>query len=543
MADALGPGVFSSFIKWLFSSGDISVPSEYHERCEKIREMLDNDVSGIINTVLDYAVDSASDAKYKIQCSNETLQKILNEWIGMINIEIPGVPAGLQSLSKEYFKERWEGSSFCVLRVKDWATITIDNVSVKVPTTMWFVNGSSVYVNRPDEKNFKLGSDKYFLDNNQKISIPENKEENIIIQKPFNRWFDQYATPYLIKRGVYKNWLGIKILQEKSDEVISKVLPYLFLIKKGTEKMFLEGDVDYSDDELKEQTENFKKSVEEYKNQKGKTPTNSIPFDTSYEHLMPDLGKVLKEELYRQGYRAILSGLGFIDMLEIAPSRQESRLNPKAFIAEINDGVGGFKSILLEVITLIEQKNKGIHPKLFTDKGRLTIINSPLKINVEQILADVRGGFDRGPISITSYLETLGFDPETEIENRVVEANRGLEDTMYPHVIQNMEDKGKDIIIPSKPKTKKQENLEDEGKKPNSPEAKDFKNAEISLEMAPYDKDNPPDFLKKYPKEARDAFIETFNKLLKEGKPEEYCFPVAWNSLKRVMKKLKEEKK
>jgi len=30
---------------------------------------------------------------------------------------------------------------------------------------------------------------------------------------------------------------------------------------------------------------------------------------------------------------------------------------------------------------------------------------------------------------------------------------------------------------------------------------------------------------------------------LKEGKPESYAYPIAWNVLKRVMKKLKKENK
>ena len=86
----------------------------------------------------------------------------------------------------------------------------------------------------------------------------------------------------------------MKTLQDKSDEVISKILPYLFLIQKGTENLFLQGDVNYSDTELKELTENFKQEVTKYRNQKGKIPTNAIPFDTKYEHLIPDLTNVLK---------------------------------------------------------------------------------------------------------------------------------------------------------------------------------------------------------------------------------------------------------
>ena len=413
MADALG-GYFQKFLNYLFESGGISVPSDYHDRCSKIKEMLDSDISGTINSILDYAVNSASEAKYRVECSESTLQKLLNIWLEDINIEIKGIPTGLQALSKEYFKERWEGSSFCILRATDWENVTADNVTISVPTTMWFINGSSVYVARPKDKNYILGSDKYFLDKEYKIEIPSNDSEKIVIQKPYNRWHDQYSTPYLIRKGVYKNWLAMKTLQDKSDEVISKILPYLFMIQKGTEQLFLQGEVEYTDSDLQSLVDNFKVKLEQYRNQKAKTPVNAVPFDQKYEHLIPDLRNILTEELYRQGFRSILAGLGFVDMLEISPSRQESRLNPKAFLAEVNSGVSGFKAILLEAIYLIEERNKSAHRKLFTDKGQLLIINSPLKINVEQMLEALRSGYDRGVSSITTYNEILGLDPKTE---------------------------------------------------------------------------------------------------------------------------------
>jgi cation transport regulator ChaB len=589
MSDALGPGVFNSFIHYLFNSGDISVPAEYHERCSKIQEMLDSDVSGTINTVLDYSINAASEAKYRVECSSDTLEKLLNIWLEKINIDIRGVPTGLEALSKEYFKERWEGSSFCVLKVADWEKISVGNVTIEVPTTMYFVNGSSIYVARPKDKNYTIGSDKFYLDKENKIVLP-GKDEDIIVQKPYNRWFDEYATPYLIRRGVYKNWLGIKTLQDKSDEVISKVLPYLFLITKGTKEMFDAG-LDYSDTELTELTNNFKSEVEKYKNQKGKTPTNAIPFDTKYEHLIPDMSKVLKEELYRQGYRTILAGLGFVDMLEISPSRQETRLNPKAFVSEINDGVSGFKAILLEAISLIEQKNKGSHGKIFSDKGKLTIVNSALKINIEQMLDFLRSGFDRGPMSIQTYQESLGLDPQTEKDRRIKEDKEGLNDLFYPHVLTNNEqypnDPGKVTVQPAKPKTKKQENLEDENKNPNSPESKDFKNAteelivvckeckhefdllsvpeagmgysrcpkcnevvtqkdakvinepiDPNLEIAPYQNlEQVPNFIKKMPKHAQEIFMSTFNSVYEETQDESKAMAIAISSAKRWLKK------
>ena len=57
MANALP--MFEQFLNYLYQSSAISVPEEYHERCQKISEMLDSDTSGMINSLLDYAVNSS----------------------------------------------------------------------------------------------------------------------------------------------------------------------------------------------------------------------------------------------------------------------------------------------------------------------------------------------------------------------------------------------------------------------------------------------------------------------------------------------------
>lgn len=484
MADSgLVGNIFSRFIQWLYSSGNIVVPTEFHERCKSVVEIVDSDCSGVVNTLLNYAIQSASDAKYRIECGaeNKTIQELLNKWLQEINLDTLNIPTGLASLAKEYFKERWAGSSFCVLKVADWQEISVGQTSLVVPTTLWFVNGSSIYVKRPKDKSYTIGSDEYFLDEKFKVKLINSKEkEYVTIQKPFNRWFDEYSTPYLIRNGVYKNWAAMKILQDKGNEVLTKVIPYLFMMTKGTEGLFDKG-VDYNDTELTAMVDAFRTEVEKYQSASARTPAHGVPFDQKYEHLIPDLTKIINEELYRQGYRAMLAGMGFIDVIQgLSSTRKESVLNPKPFLAEINDGVEGFKLMLLDVVYQIAAKNKA-HKKLFSDKGSLLITNKPLKINVEQMLDDIRSGFDRGPISIQSYLGALGFDLDTEKEQRQKEAESGLEDLMYPHIISNQEEKGIDTFQPTKPCSQKQENLEKEGKKPNSPESKKYKNADIEL--------------------------------------------------------------
>ena len=394
-------GLFNAFLDWLYSSGNIVVPSEFHDRCSSIKKMLDNDVTGIINTVIDYSINSASDSKFSVESDNPALEELLDLWLKQININLNGIPTGLNELAKEYYKERWQGSSLCLLRAKDWKTITIGENKIEVPMTLWFVNGASVYVKRENELQYKLGTDKYSLSETMKDFINNTKNENYIVQKPYDRWFTKEATPYLVRKGVLKNFLAIETIQEKADEVISKVLPYLFVIEKGTQEMYNK-DVTYSDKELGTLVEVIKEQFEKFRNEKG-LPANAVPFDQKYSHLIPDMAPMLKEELYNQGYRALLAGLGFIDVIQgISNTRKESVLNPKPFIAEVNAGVDGFKSILMDLVKLIIERNKDSHRKLFSDNNTMMIVSSPLRINVEVLLEMIRSAYDRGPISIQS---------------------------------------------------------------------------------------------------------------------------------------------
>ena len=562
MSQGLASGMWEAFLNFMYRSGDIKVSTDFHDRCSEIYKMMDNDISGIVSTVIDYSINSSSEAILKVECSDETLEKILNIWLSKINININGVPSGLQELAKDYYKERWAGSSLCLMRVGAWENITVGKTTISVPTLLYFVNGASVYIKRKNPKNFKIGTDKYFLDEHEEISIPKDNED-IIVQKPFSRWFTKYPSPYLVKKGVLKNWMAMEVLASKGDEVISKVLPYLFLITKGDKDAFLKKDVDYSDTELTTLVENFTKAANRYTNEKGKVPANAIPFDQKYEHLIPDLLPVLKEELYRQGYRAMMAGLGFVDMLEITPSRQETRLNPKPFIGEINAGVSDFKSMLLDVIRLIIDENKLDHKKLFSDNKVLKVVNSPLKINIDMLRDQFRSAFVYGTITIETFQESLGIDPEQELQRMKREWNDGLRDIYYAHVIQNNE-RDPDNNIKSVPITKKEIEKKEEKEQasekllvkcskcgtefdylsvkeagmgwikcPNCEEAV----TQEDLIIAPYTMDNYPKYLNKYPKDAIKVWVEVFNKTLKDTGDESKAFPYAWTALKRYLKK------
>lgn len=527
MSDALGGGLFNAFLEYLFATGGISIPKTYHEQCGAVKNMLSNDVTGTITTVTDYAINSASETIYAIESNNETIEKLLNIWLTKINLMVDGIPTGIHELTKEFYKELWQGSSLCLLRVSSWKNITVDGATISVPTVLWFVNGSSVYVKR-DDKNFKLGSDKFFLDEHFKNEVPANKNENIVISKQKARWFDKYPTPYLVRNGVLKNYLGIQAIQDKSDEVITKILPYLFIINKGTERMFLDGKVDYKDSDLTTLVDNFKTALETYKAETNATPVNAIPFDQKYEHLIPDLKNILSEELYRQGYRALLCGLGFIDVLQgVSSTRKESVLNPKPFIAEVNSGVDGFKTVLLEIINIIIAKNKADHKKLFSENNELKITNSPLKINVETIIDSIRSGFVYGVVSYETYQEVLGLDPTKELQRIKKEWAEGMREIYYPRIIQNQEEKGIDTEKVT-PTTKKQ--LEKQVEKEKKPTTMKKAELEDDLIEAPYENlGDLPKAVQKMPKKAQQIWKSTFNQVLKDNPGDEaMAFKISW---------------
>jgi hypothetical protein len=538
----LSNGLWQAFISSLFKTGEITVSDKFHDRCGYVNEIMDNDITGIVGTIVDYSINSASEAKFRVECAedSESLEDLLNTWLERINININGVPTGLQELAKEYYKERWAGSSLCLLRVDKWEKITVGANSITAPTVLYFVNGSSVYIKRTNPTNFKLGSDKYFLNDDMKTNpIPSKANEQIVIQKPFGRWFTQYPTPYLVKQGVYKNWKAIQVLQNKGNEVITKILPYLFLMEKGTENMYLQDKGQYTDADLKTMVDNFKEALEKFNKEGGRLPATGIPFDQKYSHLIPDLLPILREELYSQGSRSILSGLGFVDVIQgISSTRKESVLNPKPFIAEVNAGVDGFKSVLMDVINLIIVENKLDHKKLFSDNNELKIVASPLKINVETLIDSLRSAFVYGTISIKTYQEVLGIDPDQELERMKKEMTDGLRDVYYPHLIQNTE-KDPDLNVSLPPKTtKKQEEKQVEKEKQPVQEAGEQVEEGIiqdDLEIAPYTETKYPKYLSKYPKDARDLWIKVFNESLPKG--EDYAFPSAWSVMKKYLKR------
>jgi cation transport regulator ChaB len=176
-----------------------------------------------------------------------------------------------------------------------------------------------------------------------------------------------------------------------------------------------------------------------------KSPIRATNFDEQIDHLIPDLINVFKTELFTVAERNILAGLGFIDVVEgVSTSRKESILNPKVFIEEVKSGVEDFKQILKELVYLIIEKNSN-HTKYMNSDFYIT--SSPVKAFITDDFKDkIRQLYERGRISSQTYVELAGeVDFKTEVYRRKKEAIQGIEETMYPQVTVNNEEKGIDL--------------------------------------------------------------------------------------------------
>ena len=80
--------------------------TEYREKVLAVKELLDNDISGIVNSVLDFSINCAL-VEYSVKTSNSTLTAFLNDWLLNINSDLRGkIPVGIKALATWLIKTR-----------------------------------------------------------------------------------------------------------------------------------------------------------------------------------------------------------------------------------------------------------------------------------------------------------------------------------------------------------------------------------------------------------------------------------------------------
>jgi len=448
----------------------IQVPTDFHSRVVAVKTMLEDDISGLVDSLTDFAVDSAS-GNYTVETDNTKVTQILKKWLDNINAGYKGqIPRGINALAEEYFKERWKSSSFPILKITDWET----RDGLYLPTKMFFVDGESIRAKDKDskDKTKNLLSYDYYLGAGEDDPL----DKGVIITKPYGRWFDKYPNPYLIKRGVYHNWRIIQSLKDKQTQILDQVIPYLFLIKKGSEALEKDGKT-YTDEQLTTIQNQVQSLVSELNNytKSGKTiPTRTTNYDEELKHFIPDLEAIFKASLFVVAEKGILSGLGFIDVVEAtSTSRRESILNPKVFIEETKKGVKDFKRhILNELVARIIEENRKAHRKLMSERINYYIVSDPVKaFMTDDFKTHLRLQWKNGQLSNQTYCELVGeVDFRTEVARREKEAKDGTEITMYPHQTQNLEKDESFEEIKRQQKFYKEEKVVDKNGKPLPPD-------------------------------------------------------------------------
>jgi len=535
-----------------FSVEQIPVPTDFHEQVAQIRILLRSDTSGLVNSLLDFAIDAAL-VDYSVETDNTNLTKVLNSWLGNINQTLRGkIPTGVNALAKEYYRERWKGSSLLVLR-----TVWEDVNGFTLPTKLWFVSGENIYIKDKERDNRIIGTEDYYLkvgdiDKRQEKILPSRKNEKIFVQKPFSSWNELYPIPFIIQRGIYKNLKLFNLMNTKGERIVGRAIEYMLGMKKGTEALALSGNPDfiYSEEDLNKIKDKMKTFISDSRTNTG-TPTHISNFDTEMEHLIPDYSKALNESLYVPMERRLLAGLGLVEIVEgVASTRREGILNPKPFVAEVKAGVSDFTTLLYDILKTIIAENT-THKKYFGNdmKIRASVIDDFIDDSIRNHL---RSMYDRGTISKQTYDEIVGsgyVDFDVEVKRRKSEYKEGLESVLYPPIITNQEntiDDRPDITDKPDEITEDKTSIEKLNFKGEDLEPYDgtdvefleaFELFQADYEQAPYEKiSDLPEAVKKYSKKAQKVFLTVFNEILKTKKDEKMAFRIAWKALKNSLK-------
>lgn len=479
---------------------NINVPRSFHDRMDKIKLLTGNDKTGVVNTVLDFMVHSAT-VPMKIETQNKNMDEFLRVWQKSDlnkNVSID-IPRGLRDLSTQYFKERWK-SSFISLNVK-WGKVKLpDGTMFEVPTRMWLTDGSAIYV---EGKTTGLNTKKYFVGRgSNKKPLEKTTKGSVLIRKPFNSNYEAYPTPYLVKRGILFNALLKEAITTKQADVIEAIIPYLLLLRAGTDKL-AELEMLAGEEELRALKDTIVKASEDHKitGDLGKLIA-SLNYDVKVEHLIPDLTKIFDPKITQSADKNLLAGLGMIELQGFSSNRQETILNPKVLIEEVKDAVSDWAELLEEVMYEMLERNKANHPKLSNNEIR--VVPGKIKSFVtDDMRAMLRSMYDRGVISKQTGAEEIAeLDFEVEVERRQKETERNLDRDMKPPVIQNLEQ----FTDPE---------LEDQNKAPGTPEADNFNQAVLEHFGKKYKDDKKKE--KKQKKSQKRAF-ETIDELPDEIK-------------------------
>lgn len=508
------------------------VPSDFQGRCSHIEAMLEDDMSGLVDTLVSFMVTAAL-VDIRIETNKDTqLNNIFERWMKQLNIGVEGITPGIKSLAKEYFIERWKSSSFAAFRIVEWK----DFDGYYLPNKIICLDGSSIYAEDPESDKVTVSGYDYYLGRKKETKI--SGDESIIYSKINARYFDKYPIPFLIKRGIYYNWLLIKALKSNQTKVLGKVLPYLMLMTKGNQELLQMGKMALTNEEYTQMTTEFQNMVRNLNSLDGSNVAGAYAtsYDTKIDYKIPDLTPLFKAELFQMAERNILCGFGLIDIVDLVSSnRKESVLNPKAFISEIQNGIEDFKQIIYQIVYKIQNYEQNQRNKKYNNVDCNILSSKPVIFDSIEMKNLLRQLYERGLISKQSAVEQIAnMEFDTEVYRRKTETKEDLNDTMYPPVILNQEDS------PNETQDINNEEIPEDKQNPIEKQKYNMASFDLVLEGSPYKSiDQLPENVKKLSPDKQDKWMKIFNnayfyalgKFKSVKKAETYAFRVAWSKV------------
>ncbi len=508
--------IYQKYFDLAFSTrGNIAVSKNFRGQVSQINKILKNDTTAMISSILGYMVEAGT-VEINFDTPNTNMNTALTNWKKNVNMGLNiDIPRGLRSFTEQYMRERWT-SSFIVIRI-DWEKVD----GFTVPKLMYVMDGASIYAQNNDKL---LDKTKYSLGkmNDKETNAFKNTENTTyIIRKPGNQWYDLYPTPYLTRKGAIYHALFKNKMLERQAEIINTAFPYQFFIKMGTENM-LNKNQRPTKEQMKATLDQFKKIKTDYDEQQlSKGLAGAFPADVKFEELMPDYLKVLDEKILKATDKNILGAMGMIELKGFSQNREESILNPKVLMEEVNDAVLDYTELIEEVVELMKIKNASKY-----GMGDVSVSPGVIETFVSDNMRNmVRSWYDRGLISQEDSLEsTTALNYKTQVIKRKDEKKNNIELLMEPRAIQKLESN---------------DNVPDDKKK-GSPESKNYYKASELIMVPMLSTDSIPEDIRKEMNDEEagkfiSAFNEEFNRLTKileeantrESKSLEY----AWNEV------------
>jgi hypothetical protein len=511
----------------------VAIPTEFSAQCQAVKTIYDSDASGLVDSISDKMVENASTRFYFESLKNYSgFEALLNEWCERINEDYRayGLPVGVSGLQEQYYKERWKYSSFPIIRYGDWKKIGSGNNTLEVPMSIIVLDGCAIRAKEKKEtKGDVLGLFPYdfFLGDDENYRITADKH---LITRPYGRAFDSLPKPFIMRRGIYQNWKLIYDLTNKQDELLSKVIPYYLLLKRGI------GSKNVDESNLEKTVLKLQEAIDKIPFTE-KVPVHASNSDSSLEHLIPNMENMFKQQLFSHSEKAIIAGFGLIDIYDSGvASRKESVLNPKGFMSELFKGQKDFKAIMMNLLSIIKAKNAS---KLkYTNEKIITQIIPPRDYFTKEIKEDLHKAHGRGNISEKTYNELVVCpwtdEPiELEVKRSKYEAAEGICEDLYARVIQNTEQNvGFDI-------PQIESNTSDDKKQGNLTAEKFTVATKQNMNMGLYSEDKYPKYLQDFPSKARNAWIRTWNAVYKKDGSETKASKIAWKALRLKMKQLR----